>query len=281
MRKQASSNAISLGDYPIIRFYRILFASTLAPLVLGGCIFPASVQIASFIADGISLVTTDKTLGDHGLSAVTNRDCAVWRAVNGEDICRDEEPGDSPVMVADAGSDAAIESEDLSPIVAPANRLVDAEDVNLVRTLKIEIASLEPIESPTAQAFFSDLKEAPIASAAPAAKTSPSESPILTPAAVKPEGGTFFVIASFSRLPGATRFARRHTALATQVIAGTTKGKTVYRVATGPIGKSQRPAMRAKLADSGFDDAWTLKLKAPKVVVELAALNSPGAHRFQ
>ena len=270
MRKQASSNAISLGDYPIIRFYRILFASTLAPLVLGGCIFPASVQIASFIADGISLVTTDKTLGDHGLSAVTNRDCAVWRAVNGEDICRDEEPGDSPVMVADAGSDAAIESEDLSPIVAPANRLVDAEDVNLVRTLKIEIASLEPIESPTAQAFFSDLKE-----------TSPSESPILTPAAVKPEGGTFFVIASFSRLPGATRFARRHPALATQVIAGTIKGKAVYRVATGPIGKSQRPAMRAKLADSGFDDAWTLKLKAPKVVVELAALNSPAAHRFQ
>ena len=57
------------------------------------------------------------------------------------------------------------------------------------------------------------------------------------------------------------------------VFAGTAKGKTVYRVATGPVDKTQRPTVRGKLIDVGFDDVWALKLKAPKVVVELAALN--------
>ena len=221
---------------------------------------PASVQIASFVADGISLVTTDKTLGDHGLSAVTNQDCAVWRAVNGEEVCREVEPGEGLVMVADAGSDTAIESEDLLPIVDPSNGLVDADDMNLVRTPKIEIAWPEPIGAPAEPA-------------APAVENTQPDKSSPAPAAVKTGGGTFFVIASFSRLQGAKRFARRHLGLATQVLAGTAKGKTVYRVATGPVGKGQRPAMRAQLAIGGFDDAWVLKLKAPKVVVELASLN--------
>jgi hypothetical protein len=257
---------------------------TLAPLVLGGCLLPASVQIASLIADGVSLVTTDKTLSDHGLSAITNRDCAVWRAVNGEEVCREVEPGGGSFMVADAGSDTAIESEDLSPIVAPVTGLIDADDMSLVGPPKIEIAGLEPMDAPAepvepaapaasaAPAVLPVLNDAAIVLKPPAAENTWSDKPSPAPAVVKTGGGTFFVIASFSRLQGAKRFARRHAALAVQVLAGTAKGKTVFRVATGPVGKSRRPAIRAKLADGGFDDAWALTLKAPNVV-ELAALN--------
>jgi len=54
---------------------------TLLPLFAGGCALPAGVVIASYAADGISYVTTGKTLTDHGLSAATGHDCAVIPAV--------------------------------------------------------------------------------------------------------------------------------------------------------------------------------------------------------
>jgi len=273
LKNRHRRDATDLGENPIKRFHTNLLATTLAPIVLGGCFLPAGVQIASFFAEGVSLMTTDKTLGDHGLSAVTNQDCAVWRVINDEEICRDYEPGDSPVMVANANSDAAKAPEELSPTVGLENSLVDADDMNLVGAPEIEIASLKPIDAPTKPTIIPAIEEDPIVPTLPTAENTRTDEPSPTPTAVKISGGTFFVIASFSRISGAKRFARRHAALAMQVFAGTAKGKTVYRVATGPVDKTQRPTVRGKLIDVGFDDVWALKLKAPKVVVKLAALN--------
>ena len=53
------------------------------PLVLGGCGLPLGVQIATLLADGVSLYATQKTLGDHGLSIATEKDCALWRGPEG------------------------------------------------------------------------------------------------------------------------------------------------------------------------------------------------------
>ena len=216
--------------------------------MLGGCFFPATVQVASLIADGISLVTTDKTLTDHGLSAITSKDCAVWRVVNGEDVCRDIAPDEGPVLV-----------ENLSPPAAPNAALVDTDDVNFVRTPEIEVASVAPINATEALAA-----PQPIAIVAPL--------PVLPAPIAKIAGGTFYVIASFSNINGAKRFARQNAALTPQVLTGTARGKTVYRVATGPVDKASRPAIRAKLADGSFNDAWALTLTAPKLV-ELASLD--------
>ncbi|MDA1090577.1 MAG: SPOR domain-containing protein [Proteobacteria bacterium] len=239
---------------------------TLAPLVLGGCFLPLGVQVASMIADGVSLATTDKTIADHGLSAITNQDCALWRIVNGEQVCSEVAPDEGFVMVADADTDGTIESENLAPVIAPviapaiapviatANGLVDAGDNNPTGSPEIatETAGLAPMEAPA---------KPPLTPAAPAA-----------PASVITSGGTFFVVASFSRLDGAKRFARRHAALAMQVLAGAANGKTVYRVAAGPVDRAGRLALRAKLADGGLHDAWPLTVKAA-TIVELAALN--------
>ena len=275
-----------------------MLAATLAPLVLGGCIMPVAVQIASIFADAVSLMTTDKTLSDHGLSAATNQDCAVWRIFDGEEVCRDYEPGDGPVMVADANSDAeqaaeelpwrpveasdeVVDADDMAGIgvLLPTNgesqiNLVDADEAILVGTGETEIANLEPIADP---AIIPAIEEDLSVPAPPTAENMGTDEPMpasaATPAAIKTSGGTFFVIASFSRISGAKRFARRHAALATRVLAGTAKGKAVYRVAVGPVDKAQRPAIRTKLVGAGFDDVWALKLKSPKIVVELAELN--------
>ena len=80
---------------------RRLAAAVAAPLLLAGCGLPIGVQIASLFADGVSILTTDKTITDHGISAVTQKDCALWRGVEGEDICKASD--DVGTALADAG----------------------------------------------------------------------------------------------------------------------------------------------------------------------------------
>ncbi|HEY9078472.1 hypothetical protein [Magnetovibrio sp.] len=48
---------------------------------------PPALQAASFALDGLSYAATGKSMTDHALSAVANRDCAMTRALNGEAIC--------------------------------------------------------------------------------------------------------------------------------------------------------------------------------------------------
>ncbi|MBL6929668.1 MAG: hypothetical protein ISR44_10890 [Rhodospirillales bacterium] len=78
-----------------IRFFTVFGL----PLVLGGCALPVGLQVASLVADGISFVATDKTLTDHGISIITQRDCAVWRGFKGDDICRTPDL-DAPMVSA-------------------------------------------------------------------------------------------------------------------------------------------------------------------------------------
>jgi hypothetical protein len=47
-------------------------------------------MIASYAADGVSYVATGKSVSDHGISGVTGRDCALWRVIKGQAICKDE-----------------------------------------------------------------------------------------------------------------------------------------------------------------------------------------------
>jgi len=64
----------------------ILFLGT----TVGGCAaLPVPVQIASWALDGLSVITTQKSITDHGLSIVSNQDCAIWRGFTEGEICRD------------------------------------------------------------------------------------------------------------------------------------------------------------------------------------------------
>ena len=60
------------------------------PALLSGCGLPPAVVIASYAADGVSYIGTGKSVTDHGLSAATGRDCALFRVVKAKPICTDE-----------------------------------------------------------------------------------------------------------------------------------------------------------------------------------------------
>lgn len=83
---------------------RIMVLGTMAVL-LGGCALPLPVQVASWALDGLSYLMTEKTIADHGISVIAQKDCAVLRGLldDGE-FCRDYD--DTGIMVADAGAGA-------------------------------------------------------------------------------------------------------------------------------------------------------------------------------
>jgi len=61
------------------------------PILLGACAVPLPVTIASTVIDGISFMTTKKTIPSHGLSMVSGKDCAFYRGLMNEPICKDRD----------------------------------------------------------------------------------------------------------------------------------------------------------------------------------------------
>jgi hypothetical protein len=72
-------------------FHKAIKLSVLATVVLSlsGCIvaLPPAIQLASLALDGVSYVTTGKSMTDHAMSTVTAQDCAMTHLLKGEDIC--------------------------------------------------------------------------------------------------------------------------------------------------------------------------------------------------
>lgn len=62
-------------------------------LFVSGCAMPAPLKFASWAVDGVSYLTTQKSVMDHGLSALNGQDCAVMRLATEGAACRSEIPG--------------------------------------------------------------------------------------------------------------------------------------------------------------------------------------------
>ena len=297
-----------LGERAISRFRCHLVLAAAAPLVLGGCGLPIGIQIASLFADGVSFLATDKTLSDHGISMVAGKDCALWRIVKGEDVCREIAPDD--ILVADATEiaafpDGADETDDFEAVPALSDDVLIAEANGSIGPAgeadpggtpeflpvalepELEVAELSTLETAAGSDVPADAgaAESPvdivavIEPAPPAAKmraaVAAAEVPVIdTEAAViEDAGGTFLIIASYFRSGDAEHFARDQEGLDTKVISGTAKGRKVYRVAVGPLTSTDHKRVKADLLRAGFRDVWALRLRQPDVVVQVAALD--------
>ncbi len=101
-------------------------------VLLAGCSLPAPLKFVSWVADGIAYLTTEKSVTDHGISLVARQDCALWRGIKGEQICRDE--GGTAIAVAaaegqpaGAGAEETGDSSDTWTLVALAPAAGPAE----------------------------------------------------------------------------------------------------------------------------------------------------------
>lgn len=98
-----------------------LSALSVAAMSLSGCLvaLPPALQVASLALDGVSFVTTGKTVTDHAISGVTAQDCAMSRVLKGESICSAQTvevamlPDGTPALQADdAAYDITAENRD-------------------------------------------------------------------------------------------------------------------------------------------------------------------------
>ncbi len=77
---------------------RFAFVSMLA-VWLAGCGLPPALTIISTVANSISFVANGKSLSGVALSAMTDQDCAVFRIVSNNEICREATSDQRPAIV--------------------------------------------------------------------------------------------------------------------------------------------------------------------------------------
>jgi hypothetical protein len=102
---------------------RPLQTTALIPLVLGiaGCALPPAVTIVSFVADGISMASSGKTVTDQAISFLAHKDCRLWRLAQGKSIC-----GSEASVVAVAALPPALPLRAASPALAPPDPVIRA-----------------------------------------------------------------------------------------------------------------------------------------------------------
>ncbi len=120
----------------------------LLPLFVAGCGLPPAVTIASFAIDAISLAVSEKTVADHALSQIAQKDCAMWRGFTGDELCIDE---DSAFAVAAADGQPTAGGADSADLVSftTASGPTGDELMNLAM-LDAESDLLEPAEPQSA-----------------------------------------------------------------------------------------------------------------------------------
>jgi hypothetical protein len=60
------------------------------PLLLAGCGLPPVIVAFSYAVDGLSYASSGKSVTHHALSAAADQDCAVFRMIQGKDVCHAE-----------------------------------------------------------------------------------------------------------------------------------------------------------------------------------------------
>ena len=95
MTKKVKNSAEKLAkiNFRLHAIVRNLFPIFCA-ILISGCAMPMPFQIASWALDGISYIATDKSVTDHGISIVAQKDCALLRVVQGQELCSTNDGSD-------------------------------------------------------------------------------------------------------------------------------------------------------------------------------------------
>ncbi len=72
------------------------------PLLLSACGIPTAVVLTSSAVDGVTYVSTGKTLTGHALSAAAAKDCSILFGITRGEFCKDKEKPDE-LAKKDAG----------------------------------------------------------------------------------------------------------------------------------------------------------------------------------
>jgi len=262
-------------------------------LLIAGCAVPVPVQMASWALDGISYLMTEKSMSDHGLSVVAQKDCAIWRGVTAGELCRDWDGGDGTLVADSAASSdrqarpplrtgfAPAASSDIPPLettiddglpnIEALTNFVTAAGTPAVPTPSVTrpMLAVVPVGTnnvpgkPYRQKVAMTAPRLPAAALAPklTLKLAIAKQPVPQPKrSIEPAAGVYFVIGSFRNYLNAQSLADRHGALAPAVLAAKLDGAPVYRVVVGPAVSGAEKALHVRLSRAGLADTWAIRV---------------------
>ena len=266
-------------------------AALLSLLILSGCALPVPLRLASWAIDGISLLTTKKSITDHGISLVAERDCAMWRSLTGDEVCVDNDAGSSTAVAEAEAPDGADAAESLavfetaagtpaSETIAyatpravvwleetafgetdPAAASFAAPFVERAGRADEEVGARPAPWRNDANVFENDPTDVAAADRAPRRVVARANTLGAMPApGARVPRGIYFVVGSFRSLANARRLAGRHVSLAPMVVSAEMDGGSVFRVMVGPFSRRDRQDGRRRVLRAGIFDAWAISL---------------------
>ena len=215
---------------------------------ISGCTMPGSLQMATWALDGISFLATDKSLTDHGISFVVQKDCALWRGFKGEEICSDFD-GNESIAVAAANTDEIDDYMNSIDALGQENSFAIGKKAIIVKDkvdepdpeislLKVQHDLKKDIENDRGHGAIKARKFQNL--------------------------NTYIIIGSFSNPDNAYRLKIKHIALNPIVLASHLDGGDIYRVAVGPLSGHQKIDASKKLKKLGIKNAWEMRLNQSK-----------------
>ena len=261
-------------------------ALSLSTLLVAGCALPVPLQVASWALDGISYIMTEKSVTDHGISVVAQKDCAVWRGVTAGELCREWQDG-SGTLVAD--NPATVQPMAPAVITAgfapPAYTDVQPLDANpddgqsRSDGMMKFVTTVAPVTVPkripnvrqpgsisTALLPKLPVRKRMMVNVAPKApkrstRDAVSASVMNVSASTQPAAGMYFVIGSFRNFGNARTLASRHGTLVPAVLAAKLDGTPVYRVVVGPAVPGREKYLHRRIAKMGLRDTWAIQVQ--------------------
>ena len=199
--------------------------------LLAGCGVPVPVRVAWGAADGISMPAPRRSVSEHGISLLADKDCSFLRGVRGDSFCVD-----APASIAVAEAD-------------PAAAEAEAKTLATFAT-----AAGVPTPAPVV-----------VLPAQPTTSVGTGPGP-----GSNVRAGPYYVVGSFARLENAFALVARQTEFAPAVVAARVDEQVRYRVVVGPFDRDRRAAVQRRLKRAGLVDAWALVLDASARTVAIA-----------
>lgn len=249
------------------------------PLLLGGCGLPPALSAASWALDGISYLASGKSVTDHAISEVAQQDCALFRVVQGGELCQAEEDetqvAEGPQIAFAAApygdnwqaGDVTLTLDDPFVVTAEVARFVEGFGPGtVVVDGQQAAASFAPARATWRE---TDASQERFADAAPKSRPAYVNTPVYDVALSQPQAPKWLparqtrsqssgpshvlsVVGSFNSIDNAWKQADRYASLGAEVRSMRIKGRTWHRVVVD--------APLARVQQMGAEDAWVLRV---------------------